>query len=239
MKKFLSLVLAIAVLMGMTVAVSAEVESVSFGATVVEGKVGDIVTVDITISENHYMVNGQVRVQYDPEALELVPISDGVVANYNTAVLGANGMSMFNSPMVGRVNFAYVSSSDVGMATGGVMFSLQFKILEGAKSENAVTVTVPEFNSNDTGNGALDDYPDAIVKSGAVKLAGLRKKGDLTGEGTVDIADATTLFRAVNGRIVLTDEQKAVAELTDDDTVDIADATTLFRFVNGRILTLD
>ncbi len=63
--------------------------------------------------------------------------------------------------------------------------------------------------------------------------------GDLNGDGIVNIADATVAFRASNGRIVLTSEQKAVADVNKDGIVNIADATMLFRFANGRLASID
>ncbi len=63
--------------------------------------------------------------------------------------------------------------------------------------------------------------------------------GDLNDDGIVDIADATVAFRASNGRIVLTSEQKAVADVNKDGIVNIADATMLFRFANGRLASID
>ncbi len=62
--------------------------------------------------------------------------------------------------------------------------------------------------------------------------------GNLNGDSIVDIADATLVFRAVNGRIMLTAGQQLMADVNGDGAVDIADATMIFRFVNGRIDSL-
>ncbi len=70
-----------------------------------------------------------------------------------------------------------------------------------------------------------EDEPDVLM-------------GDLNDDGIVNIADATIVFRAANGRVNLTDKQKAVADVNGDGIVNIADATMLFRYANGRIASL-
>ncbi len=62
--------------------------------------------------------------------------------------------------------------------------------------------------------------------------------GDVNEDGIINIADATMVFRAANGRINLTDKQKAVADVNGDGIANIADATMLFRYANGRIASL-
>ncbi len=237
MKKLLSLMLAVIMLMSMTVAASAEVESVAIGVTSAQGATGDTVTVDVTISENHYMVNGMIKIYYDDTALELVPESAEVLASYNTEILGQGAYCLIASPMAGRVNFAYVTMSDTGKAQGGTLFSLTFKILDGAKRTNTVKVVVPDLNANATG-AKDDDYPDVTLTNGVITATDKVVKGDLNGDGIANIADATLLFRAANGRITLTPEQKAIADLNGDGVENIADATMLFRYANGRLASL-
>ncbi len=70
-------------------------------------------------------------------------------------------------------------------------------------------------------------------------FAGESSVGDLNDDEIVNIADATVVFRAANGRIKLTDEQEAVADVNRDAIVNIADATMVFRYANGRINSFD
>ncbi len=70
-------------------------------------------------------------------------------------------------------------------------------------------------------------------------FTGKSSVGDLNDDDIVNIADATVVFRAANGRIKLTDEQKAVADVNRDGIINIADATMVFRYANGRINSFD
>ncbi len=67
-----------------------------------------------------------------------------------------------------------------------------------------------------------DPKPDPIV-------------GDLNADGSIGLADATTLFYAINGQHDLTEEQALVADLNADGEVTLADAMRLFYIVNGLI----
>ncbi len=90
-------------------------------------------------------------------------------------------------------------------------------------------------------SGSRSTWDAMIIQqdNAAFTKALIRFEGDLTGFEVIDIADATLLFRAVNGRIRLSPEEEAVADITDDGAINIADATMLFRYINGRISTLD
>ncbi len=86
----------------------------------------------------------------------------------------------------------------------------------------------------------FDWMPDEVmVFTTSFEGDGEQTLGDMNNDGIIDIADATMVFRAANGRVVLTDEQKAIANVNGDDKVDIADATMLFRYANGRINSFD
>jgi hypothetical protein len=62
-------------------------------------------------------------------------------------------------------------------------------------------------------------------------------KGDVDGNGKVDLKDVTLLFQFVNGQIDALDNAPA-AEVTGDESIDLKDVTLLFQYVNGQIDTL-
>ncbi|MBQ3094481.1 MAG: dockerin type I repeat-containing protein, partial [Clostridia bacterium] len=64
-------------------------------------------------------------------------------------------------------------------------------------------------------------------------------KGDVNGDGTVNIADATMVFRYVSARVALNEEQLARADVVaPTGNVNIGDALVLFRYANGRLASL-
>ena len=60
-------------------------------------------------------------------------------------------------------------------------------------------------------------------------------KGDLNGDGEVEIDDLRTVLRVVCGKIELTSEQQLAADVETDGTVNIADLRKILRFVCGKI----
>ena len=60
-------------------------------------------------------------------------------------------------------------------------------------------------------------------------------KGDVDGNGKVDIADLRMVLRKVCGKIQFTEIQESVADVETDGTVNIADLRKILRFVCGKI----
>ena len=99
--------------------------------------------------------------------------------------------------------------------------------------EYTYTVACVSFN----GKSILSDYKDkdwTMVYSGEETDPVPMEQtmiGDLTGDGKVDITDATVIQKAVAELIELTDEQKKAADTNGDGKVDITDATMIQKFV--------
>lgn len=62
--------------------------------------------------------------------------------------------------------------------------------------------------------------------------------GDVTGDSTIDIADAIKILRFDAGYDQLSSEQYVAAELTNDGVVDIADAIKILRYDAGYDTTI-
>lgn len=146
--------------------------TVSIGSAT--ASVGDIVTVPVSISDDHYMINGRIFITYDPAVLELQPASSSTTAfatSYNKTVLG-EGMGMFLSPEDGKANFVFISQENVGLATGGDIYTVSFKILAAAPNGTELGITIPEMRSNDDPNAAnstdLGYATNVAVQSGTV-----------------------------------------------------------------------
>lgn len=63
-------------------------------------------------------------------------------------------------------------------------------------------------------------------------------KGDVSGEGQIDIDDVQVLFTSTSRRKDLTEAQKKVADVNGDGVIDITDVQRLFQYASKRIDTL-
>lgn len=97
--------------------------------------------------------------------------------------------------------------------------------------ENKLVVTVKSTSGN------VRNYTITVTKpaSSDTTTDPEALKGDVTGDGVVNVNDALTIIRHVNGYITLDDNALAVADVTGDGKVNVNDALTIVRFVNGYI----
>lgn len=236
MKRLTAVLLALVMLAAMTCTVAAE-EAVTITVGAIDGEVGDVVEVPVTVSEGHYLVNGRIFLTYDPTVLELQAVCDDADNPYfesvNADILDSSFMWAFNVPQAGKANFVFATSADVGNATGGAIYTLTFKLLKKA-SNSAIVITCPEIRQN---SGAGDTDAALTLVNGSVKVTEPdttpAMRGDINGDGNVNLSDATRLFYYINGLLELTEQQMLNADLTGDGTVDLNDASRLFYYVGG------
>ncbi len=218
-------------------------ETVTYTVGDIVGTVGDVVQTTITVSDGHYMTNGQIVVKYDPTVLALKAVSEDTANPYaatlNEALFAQAPSWAFREYAPAEACLASATAAPSGVATGGVLFTVAFEIIGEAADGTTVTLMIPEMCSVVPRGDVFERYNTLTdTVAGTVQVNNTYARGDINGDGAVDIADATMLFRAANGRIVLTDDQERRAQLTEDDIVDIADAVKLFRYVNGRLANL-
>ncbi len=246
MKKILAIALAVAMMMAaFAVGASAEAAPIVFTAQSVEAEVGDIITVDIGISENHYMVNAQIWIEYDPNSLEIQEVWDDIDNPYfeeiNTKIIKSNAMWAFAVPSPGTAKFAFASSASTGTTAGGTIFTLTFKVLDTAASTSEIVVSVGQDDMccNDGVTNGGEDFPgEWSSEAGVITVAGGAVppvEGDLTADGVADADDAALLFYYVNGMEDLTEEQLAKADVNGNGVINLHDAGRLFYMVNGLI----
>ncbi len=251
MKKILAIVLSVAMMMtAFAVGASAEgAVPITFTAESVTANKGDIITVDISVSENHYMVNGQIWVQYNPDCLEIVEVWDDPDCPYfeeiNTKIFRSSYMWMFAVPVAGTAKFAFASSASAGTTAGGAMFTLTFKVLEDAyTSEINVVVPDGDMNAND-GSSAEDQAVELTYVAGVVTVEGTTPpappvedvEGDVNIDGKLDVQDARWLFFYVNRAQPYppVEQQLAKADINGDGEINLFDAARLFYIVNDLL----
>ncbi len=238
MKRVTAMLLAVVMLLAMTCAVSAE-NAVTVTVGAIEGEVGDMIEVPVSISEGHYMVNTRIFLTYDPTALELQKVCDDAdnpyFENINTDIIDSSFMWAVKSPEAGRFNAIFATSASTGNRTGGVIFTLTFKLLRETTGE--ITVTIPELKTNST--GGADEAAALTVVNGAVAVKPFDPtpavKGDVNGDGAANLPDAVRLFYYVNNMLKLTDKQMVNADVTDDGKVNLSDAAKLFYVISGEM----
>ncbi len=236
MKRLTAVLLVLVMVFAMTCTASAE-EAVTITVGAIDGEVGEIVQVPVTVSEGHYLVNGRIFLTYDPTVLELQAVCDDADNPYfesvNADILDSSFMWAFNVPSAGKANFVFATSADVGNAAGGAIYTLTFKLLKKT-SDSAIIVNCPEMRQN---SGGEDTDAALTLVDGAVKVTEVdttpAMRGDINSDGNINLSDATRLFYYINGLLELTEQQMLNADLTGDGIVDLNDASRLFYYVGG------
>ena len=74
-----------------------------------------------------------------------------------------------------------------------------------------------------------------------IKFVALEKEvtiGDVNGEGSVTVLDATTLQKYISGLVSFSDEQLALADTNGDGIVTVLDATAIQKYIAGLVTEL-
>lgn len=62
--------------------------------------------------------------------------------------------------------------------------------------------------------------------------------GDVNGDGSITVLDATTLQKYISGLVTLSDEQLALADTNGDGSVTVLDATAIQKYIAGLVTEL-
>lgn len=107
--------------------------------------------------------------------------------------------------------------------SGAVVTGTGKKTLKGGDNKFVISVKAT--------SGQVRNYNITVTKPETAKIM----FGDVTEDGVVDVNDALTIIRHVNGYITLDEKLYEVADVTGDGIIDVNDALTIIRFVNGYI----
>ena len=96
-----------------------------------------------------------------------------------------------------------------------------------------------ELSGRYTGNDRYEYISPLTAPAEQADTAEVKvKTGDLTGEGTIDITDLSTLSLALIGDMVLTGDQKTAADIDGDGEMTLADLAKLRQFLSRKIDSL-
>lgn len=88
---------------------------------------------------------------------------------------------------------------------------------------------------NTYSKGNKDDPYSVLVKE-ASALSGY---GDVDGDGIVTTKDALMIIQAINGDLILTDDQFRRADLNKNEQLDSVEALRILQYINGKVVTLE
>ncbi len=165
----------------------------------------------------------QLKIPYNKEQFEFV--SGETVAK--ATQFDANNMG-------DGVNVVAILSDDIATDKETV-FKLKFKAKKTAATGSyGVTSSEGELVNASSYESVPYDIKDGHIYVSAII------KGDIDGNGKINITDAMRVFQYVSGRNkAFTDKNIAAADINGDGKVNITDAIKIFHYVSGRIKTLD
>lgn len=195
MKRIISMMLTIFVLLAVTIPVSAKstVELKVTDATVYAGEEFEL---KVFISDNSKLSGAVIDLEYDASKLEYVSAEKGAIIDEDAMI------SIKNTP--NNVRFTYLSP-DSAIASEGILFSVKFKALENAEGESSVKITIP--SAGDFVSENLEKLP-YTVKNSTVKII----------NNTVVNTESTTESISVeNTDLPSNQDDKSTAENTTDN----------------------
>ena len=163
---------------------------------------------------------GKVAYEYKGEMPEntLITLEEGTTGIADSAFFCRNLKSITIPDSVTSIgNWALGYNYDLDSAVGGVVKQTDFTIY-------GYTGTEAERYAKDNG---FKFIPLSVP---------VFTLGDVTGDGSVDIADSLFVARADAGLATLTEEQKKAADVNKDGSADIADALMIARY-DAQLIT--
>lgn len=235
MKRTLTFLMALVLLLGLALpAFAAEVPTLTLSTDKASLAPGQTVTVTLTLDQALSGLNNyQFNVLYDASRFELTGSTVGAAPT----VVSAPRKDERSGGDCITVSGLSTEGQAVALAAGTVA-TLTFKALDTAElGEASFTVTtqaLPRYE-DPTQTVELTLVNEANVTVGEAPAV---MKGDVTGDGKVNINDALAVYRYVRGKRNLTGDAFTAAEVTGDNKVNINDALRIYRFARGKITTL-
>lgn len=197
------------------------------GATVgvqsVSAKPGSFVSVPVVLSGNPGIVGARMNIAYDPSLLTLTNIRDGGLLGTDALVVGDD---------LSRTPFTVLWED--GLATAdhtrdGTLLTLEFYVNETATEQTTHIELL--FDQSDFFNVGLGDVPFTATRGG-VNIAAVSGRGDVNGDGVVNLMDVTVLKRYLaNWSSATIAEHNSDAD--SNGRVELKDATYLRRYLAG------
>ena len=212
--------------------VSTAVAADGSGAVPAAVKVGDTVTVDVSVSANDGVAALSGTLDFDPAVFDLVGVSKGAGLSEGASFLPAEGAA--------ETLFSFYGNEAAADAEGGIVVATA--TLKALKAADAATIGVKDATAAIAGDSL--DYAATMGGVATIDVLADATLGDANGNGRVNIVDAQVVYDMAigaygEGYSALTlpaSWTRATllwaANVNDDDAIDAVDAFAIQRFVH-------
>lgn len=228
MGKWSKALLLLALLLAMPLGAQAQ-ETCRLEAGSVITQPGKTVTVPITLKGSPGVTNGAIQLEYDKSFLTLTAIQPG-------NALGDMVRCQTEKETDGE-NWGYVLfAKDTAISGDAALFTATFQVKEGKTGTATVTAKAEYLRSNaQSANEFQAVSVTAVSGTVGAETPGQRTKGDVNGDGRINVVDSAMVYDHLNGTRQLDELQMYAADVDENGTVDRTDAILIYRLVNNRI----
>ena len=201
---------------------AADPASFDLGTTYAES--GGEAVVSFRVSGNPGISTFKFKITFSEELSFLGASAGAILSNSGT----------FDSKVSGNVVTVMWYRADASVAGDGEIAILRFAVPAGAAEGVSFPLTVT-FDPDDILNNKIDPVP-AIAKGGAIVVRnshGTFAKGDVNGDGDVNMKDVLFLRKIVAGIVAPTPAEAARADVNGDGDVNMKDVLLLRKIVAG------
>ena len=188
------------------------------GKFVVESGINEaegVVNVDIGIEDNPSITAFQWVISYSDSELELLEITDNDLLDSPLTF----SKNLSDNPLV----ISWFSSKSSDCDKNGTVATLRFKLKEGAEY-SGIRLT---YDKENVFNSKFENVTFSVMYR--IKPSVLI--GDADGNGSVNIADATTVQKHIAQLITLEGDELIAADANGDGAVNITDATHIQKYI--------
>lgn len=184
---------------------------------------GQVVNLPVSISEARNVSGFDFTLSYDPALLGQPAVEAGaLLTGRSWQVTGQVG-----EPGSYRV-IGYSATGEALPAGSGVLVRVTFKVAEQAKVGSKCQVSFSQAILSDSSGNSIP----VTGKSGQVVVA--RKKGDVNGDGRIDVLDVVRAVNIALGRFAPGEEEKSAADANGDGQVNVLDVVRIVNIALGR-----
>lgn len=228
MGKWSKALLLLALLLAMPLGAQAQ-ETCRLEAGSVTTQPGKTVTVPITLKGSPGVTNGAIWLEYDKKLLTLTAIQPGTALG---DMVRCQTEKEKGGDTLGYVLFAV----DTAISGDAALFTATFQVTEEATGIATVTPQAEYLRSNAQNFSQFQTVSvTAVSGTVGVQTLGQRTKGDVNGDGRINVLDSAMVYDHLNGTRQLDELQMYAADVDENGTVDRTDAIRIYRLVNNRI----
>ena len=189
------------------------------------GAPGSTVTVPVTVREGAAVAGFQFTLSWGAAWLTEPRAEKG------SLIAGDANWSVTAEPGNGTIRvMGYNSAGRALSASDGELVRLTFKVAQNAPSGAAADL---RFSGATVSDANAQSLPVATA-DGRITVAA-RKKGDVNGDGQINVLDVVRAVNIALGRIQPTDEERYAADANGDGVINVLDVVRIVNMALGRV----